>query len=143
MTKGNTMTKKKLKYKANYASYTSLYTATSKKCPVVKIEFTRGGGIHQAYNVITIYSTRNVRIGSLHWAARSGKIVAIDVEPRYHRRGIATLMWNEAQYQARCVRGVSSPKQSDYRTAPGDKWARSISKRLPHNKLPRDHELVD
>jgi GNAT superfamily N-acetyltransferase len=72
--------------------------------------------------------------GYMRWGSKTGEIRAIDVEPQYQRRGVATAMYKHAHELAATNRKIRSPRHSPDRTEAGEAWARSLGDRLPRRK---------
>jgi len=60
---------------------------------------------------------------------QTGKLDTMQVEEEYQRQGIGTALW----YSARDLLGWVG--HADYRTRPGDAWARKIGGELPLNLI--------
>jgi GNAT superfamily N-acetyltransferase len=70
--------------------------------------------------VLAVNAQSGEQIGNMTWAAKgSGKIAAIEVDPKFRRQGIATAMWNHAN-------SVSPVTHGETRTPEGDAWAKSV-----------------
>jgi GNAT superfamily N-acetyltransferase len=67
-------------------------------------------------------------IGRIVWHDSNGEIEKLFVVPSHRRKGIATSLFNIAQWLN------PAPKHSAWRTDDGDAWAKSITNELPERK---------
>ena len=62
--------------------------------------------------------------------SHEGKLDAVQTHSKHRRQGHATELWNAANEHAETTPGVPTPKLSNLRTSQGDKFQKSVAKRL-------------
>jgi GNAT superfamily N-acetyltransferase len=79
-------------------------------------------------HTLTACTAEGNEVARIVWHDTNGEIEKLFVDPQHRRKGLATSLFNMAQWLN------PAPKHSAWRTDDGDAWAKSITNDLPERK---------